>query len=221
MNSTNTQLDISKKKTIIFDFDGTLVDIEPVFTKVYNTLAKEFGYAPILQSEISELKNLPLKSFIWKRLGWRILLFPFFLYRGRREYRKLVSEVHLFPEIKNIINTLQTRGFHLGIISSSQKEIIVALLKKFNIEMDFIFHSTLFNKSKTLKKVIRERGLSLSETLYVGDEVRDVEACQKAHLDIISVSWGLNSKEALSEAGSMAIVDTPSSLLDMILRDRT
>lgn len=220
MDSSNTQLNMSKKKMIIFDFDGTLVDIEPVFTKIYNTLAKKFGYASILQSEISELKNLPLKSFIWKRLGWRIFLFPFFLHHGRKEYRKLVSEVHLFPEIKNVINTLQTRGFHLGIISSSQKEIISTLLKKFDIQMDFIFHSTLFNKSKTIKKVMSEKGLSLSETLYIGDEVRDVEACQKIGLDIISVSWGLNSKEALIKARSLAVADTPSSLLDMLLRTK-
>ena len=63
-----------------------------------------------------------------------------------------------------------------------------------------------------------EKGFSLSETLYIGDEVRDVKACQKIGLDIISVSWGLNNKEALYEAGSLAIVDSPSLLLETLLR---
>lgn len=217
MDSTKNRLDTSTKKMIIFDFDGTLVDIEPVFIKIFNALAGEFGYAPLLQNEISDLKNLHLKSFIWKRLGFRIFLFPTLLRRGQKEYHKLIPEVNLFPGTKEVLDTLKAHGYHLGIISSSQKETIVALLKKFNIEMDFIFHSNVLNKSKTLRKVMSEKGLSFSETLYVGDEVRDVEACQKAHLDIISVSWGLNNKEALIKAGSLAIVDTPSSLLDMIL----
>ena len=67
------------KKMIIFDFDGTLVDIEPVFIKIFNTLAEEFGYKPLLPNEISDLKDLSLKNFIWKRLGWRILFFPLLL----------------------------------------------------------------------------------------------------------------------------------------------
>jgi len=217
---TETHFDINKKKTLIFDFDGTLVDIEPVFTKIFNMLALEFGYTPIRPEEIPKLKKLHLKSLIWRQLGWRLFLLPLLLRRGREEYYKLIPEVHLFPEMKEIINTLRTRGFHLGIISSSQKETISTLLKKFDIEMDFVFQSTLFNKAKTLKRVMRKRGLSLTETLYIGDEVRDIEACQKTGLDIISVSWGLNDKEALQKTGPLFIVDKPSSLLNLILQTK-
>ncbi|MDP2838226.1 MAG: HAD hydrolase-like protein, partial [Candidatus Moranbacteria bacterium] len=71
------------KKTIIFDLDGTLVDIEPFFFSIFNDLAPIFGYAPILQSEVPKLKLLPLKTLLRKRLGWRIIFFPWIIGRGR------------------------------------------------------------------------------------------------------------------------------------------
>lgn len=217
MNSPGTHFDMSKKKTIIFDFDGTLADIQPMFIKLFNTLASEFGYAPIRPEEIPELKKLHLKSLVWKRLRFRIFFFFRILRRGREEYHKHISEVNLFPGMRETLDALRAHGYHLGIVSSSQKETISALLEKFGIPMDFIYQSSLFNKAKTLREAMTLQGLSLSETLYVGDEVRDVEACQRIGLDIISVSWGLNSKEALQNSGHQIIVDQPSGLLEILL----
>lgn len=204
------------KKTIIFDLDGTLVDIEPIFFRIFNTLAPVFGYAPIRPDEIPTMKKLPLRRFLWQRLGWRMLLLPFFLQRGRNEYHALVSEVELFSGIKELVENLRSRNFTIGIVSSSRRETATALMEKFDLQMDFVYQSSLFNKAKALKLSMREKGLTLSEAIYVGDEVRDVDACHKAGLDIIAVTWGLNSKEALKEAGATT-VDTREELLEKIL----
>lgn len=204
------------KKTIIFDQDGTLVDIIPLFFKIINRLAPEFGFAPLTEAELPGLKELHLKSFLWKRLGVRIVLFPFILKRGREEYHNLTSEVALFPGITDVVETLRARGYSVGIVSSSRKDTITALMQQFGLPMDFIYQCDLFSKSKTLKQVVTDRGLVLKETLYVGDEVRDIESCQKIGLDVISVTWGLNSKEALRQAGGKT-VDTREELLAKIL----
>lgn len=200
------------KKTIIFDQDGTLVDIEPLFIRILNALAPEFGFAPLREEELPELKKFHLKSLIWKRLGFRLFLFPLILKRGREEYHKLVSEVQLFSGIQELVNALRAKGYSVGIVSSSRQDTITALMKRFGIHMDFIYQCDLFSKAKTLKQVIKDRGLLLKETIYIGDEVRDLESCRKIGLDIISVTWGLNSKEALKQAGGDT-VDTREELL--------
>lgn len=205
------------KKTILFDQDGTLVDIEPVFIKILNNLAPEFGYAPVLPDELPTLKKLHLKKLIWQRLGFRLFLFPFILKRGREEYHRLVPEVQLFSGIKELIDTLRARNRSVGIVSSSRKDTIFALMKKFGIHMDFIYQCDLFSKARTLKRVIAEKDLLLKETLYIGDEVRDVESCRKIGLDVISVTWGLNSKEALQAIGADT-VDTREELLTRLLQ---
>lgn len=204
------------KKTIIFDLDGTLVDIEPIFFQIFNTLAAEFHFPTILPEEIPRLKQSHLRSLLFKRLGWRVVFLPKILSRGQDKYNKLVLEIALFPGIADLLATLHTRGYRIGIVSSSRIDTIETLVKRHALPIDFIRSGKLFNKAKSLRDTMKEEHLVLTETLYVGDEVRDIEACQKIGLDIIAVTWGLNSKEALQKTG-VPTVDTREALLEKIL----
>lgn len=204
------------KKTIIFDLDGTLVDIEPLFLDILNQMAQQFKFSPILSEERLSLKHLSLKQLVWQRLGWRIIFLPFLLERGRAEYKKRVSEVALFPGIPELLHDLKNRGYRLGIVSSSRQDTIEAIATRYALPVDFIASGQLFHKAKSLRATLKREGLNTEETLYVGDEVRDVEACRGAKLDIIAVTWGLNSKEALIATGTPT-VDTREELLARIL----
>ncbi|MFZ1719760.1 MAG: HAD-IA family hydrolase [Candidatus Moraniibacteriota bacterium] len=207
---------LRRKQTIIFDFDGTLANIELVFLTIFNRLAPEFGYAPIRPKEIPGIKKLSLTAFLWKRLGLRLLFLPQILRRGREEYHQLAPTITLFPGIQDLLRALRSHGYHIGIVSSSRSDTITNILTKFDIPMDFIYHSGLFNKSKTLAEVMRIQHLSQETCLYVGDEVRDVKACRKIDLDIIAVTWGLNDATTLKATGAPT-VDTPSELLDILI----
>jgi phosphoglycolate phosphatase len=203
------------KKTIIFDLDGTLVDIEPIFFRLFNILAPEFGYTPLSPEELPFLKQFHLKTLAWKRLGWRVIFLPRLISRGREEYHRIAHEVALFPDIRNLLMTLQERGYRIGIVSSSREDTIRAIVKRHELPIDFIYHGKLFNKAASLQEAIQKEHLILSETLYIGDEVRDIEACQKIGLDIIAVTWGLNSKVTLQATGAQT-TDTHEELLAKI-----
>ncbi len=203
-------------KTIIFDLDGTLVDIEPLFLQIFNRLAPEFGYAPILPAEVATLKKLSLPKFALQRLWFCFWKIPRLLRRGREEYHTLISEVALFPGIEELLRTLHQKGYRLGIVSSSREDTIRALATKHTLPVDFIYRSGLFNKARILEKVINQERLALTDSVYIGDEVRDVAACQKIGLTIIAVTWGLNSKGALRKTGATT-VDTREALAAQLL----
>lgn len=206
----------SMKRLILFDFDGTLVDIQPVFFAITNRLAQKFGYSPLTPVDLPQLKNLSLAIFLWQRLGWRILLFPWILKAGRKEYHQLIPQVQLFSGMKELIETLRLKECKIGIVSSSTQATVVALLKKFGIDLTLVVHSSLFNKAQILKETIEQNSFTISQTIYIGDEVRDVRACQKIGLDVLAVTWGLNSKQAL-QAANATTVDTRNELLSILL----
>ena len=60
-----------------------------------------------------------------------------------------------------------------------------------------------------------KQALHPSNVLYVGDEVRDIEAAKKAGIRIAAVTWGYNSKKALEAYKPDYLVTKPEELLQI------
>ena len=53
---------------------------------------------------------------------------------------------------------------------------------------------------------------SMDEIIYVGDEMRDIEASKKVGIPVIAVSWGLNKREALESFKPDQMAHSPKDL---------
>ena len=208
-----------KKTHIIFDFDGTIADTIPVMRTVAQQIADEGRYGLQLTEENwawvrdHKLTELPAK------FGVPLYKIPGLIMRGRDLIQKQIIAVPLCKGMAETIHTLKGRGYQCGILSSSKREMIQEFLLQHSMvdEFDFV-HSelNLFGKDKALLSLIKQHNLSIAETVYVGDEVRDYEACTKIGLDCISVTWGLNSRKALEGAGNKMVIDTAEELVDLL-----
>jgi HAD superfamily hydrolase (TIGR01549 family) len=220
MNSPSDTPDFfGTKKVILFDFDGTLVDVMQTFIEICNMLAPIYDYPPIRQEEIPLLKNRSAREILRTRLKipfWKLWGFS---RRAHAEYRLRTEKVSLFPGMKHVIETLQAQGYRTGIVSSNSTETIGMLLQRDGLSFDFIESSGVFRKPLALKKTLIRKNLDPKDVIYIGDEVRDIEACRVYSIDMLAVTWGLNSKEALEEAGGDT-VDTPSELLARFLSSK-
>ncbi len=188
-----------QKKLIIFDFDGTLADIEPIFLKVYGVVAERYKLPAITEEELPALRSIGAKEFITDRLKISFWKLPFVLRSALAEYKKYRSEIKVFPGAKECIDTLRQTGVRLGILSSNDVKNIKEILNRAEIQVDFVQHSSLFGKAKSLTKIFKKEDCSASDVWYIGDELRDIEACRRAGVPIVAVSWGLNSPELLRQ----------------------
>lgn len=205
-----------KKKVILFDFDGTIVDVLQIFVEICNALATTYAYPPIKQEEIPLLKDKSAQEILRTRLRipfWRLWGF---LRRAHAEYRLRTDKISVFPEMKSLIGSLQSHGYTTGIVSANSQEAIEILLHTHNISFDFIQSSGHWGKARVFNKIISQKHFEKKDVVYIGDEVHDAEACRKSGIKILAVTWGLNSKKALQEAGAQT-VDTPRELLDHFL----
>ena len=206
-----------KYKCVIFDFDGTLANTENVIFRVYNEIAKKYGYKEITHDYIDELKHQPIHNII-KDLGVPYLKVFSLIKKGQKlmkEYHKSMDPYE--EDLKETLEALKSKLSYMGIISSNSKKNINTFLKNENIvTMDFIISSPLFSKEIKINKLKKKLRLKDEDILYVGDEVRDIVSAKKANIDIASVTYGYNTKEYLSSEEPTYFIDNLKELFNII-----
>ncbi len=64
---------------------------------------------------------------------------------------------------------------------------------------------------------MKDKTIPHDDPIYVGDEIRDVEAAKKAGIRVIGVSWGYNSKNALLKAKPDHVIENPEEIESIVL----
>jgi len=208
-----------QKKYVIFDFDGTLADTIPVMFTIIQELARKVGYSrPIVQADWDWVREHTLME-IPHKFEIPMMKIPFLLLEGRNMLKKQMFSIPPCKGILEMLTQLKKKGFVLAVLSSNRRDSIQEFIIKNNLENLFDFvHSELniFGKDKALQSLMRQYKMPIDESIYVGDEIRDFEACNKLKLDCVSVSWGLNSEDALKKAGAKYIINNPKELMKLL-----
>jgi phosphoglycolate phosphatase len=206
------------KKTIIFDFDGTIADTLGIVLEIYNKIiVPKFKTKKVSKEELEYLRTQKPSKKLLNKYNISLLQLPFVLKTGRAEIKKEIKRAKIQPGLKELFNSL--KDYSLGILSSNSKENIQAFLKNYGFleVFDFFYTSSaLFKKDKVIKKILQERNLDSENVFYIGDELRDITAANKAGIKTIAVSWGFNKKEILETANPDYFAEKPLEILDFI-----
>lgn len=188
------------KKTIIFDFDGTIADTLPVVVDILNAFARAHGFREITPDEHHDLRDKPARELI-RHLGVSLFKVPSLLRHGRKELRKHIDEVKPFAGMPEVLRELH-HSYRLGILTTNSRANVNRFLEQTHLDNLFEFvrsEKKLFGKDKALRRIMRREHITVDSVVYVGDELRDIVAAQKTEIPVISVTWGLNSPELLEK----------------------
>jgi phosphoglycolate phosphatase len=209
------------KQIVIFDFDGTLANSIGLAIRLYNQHAQQFGTEPIDQSELDDLRKMArdhgYKQVLkHKKVGLTKL--PSIVLTIGKEMRSHMAEVKPYEGIITALQELKARGYRLGVLTSNQEHLVREFLETHQYPLfDFIVsEKTLFGKDKALKRIMKKFALDSRGVVYVGDEVRDVAACNKALIDVIAVTWGVAGVGGFDKVAPTKIIDTPRQLVPTI-----
>lgn len=210
---------MDKKPLIVFDFDGTIADTFALTVDLFKKYATQYGFNSNDISTIELLRGMSASDAI-KFLKIPIYKVPFFISSGLKEIRKNIEIILPINGIESALKSLQAEGYKMGILTSNSKENVNSFLLKNNLNyFDFIYSGTnIFGKSKLFSRLMREKKITNKDLIYVGDEVRDIDAAIKSKIKIVSVSWGFNSKEILEKNNPDFVISTPQDLLETIKR---
>lgn len=206
------------RRSAVFDFDGTLADSLEQVVIVYNEVARDLGIPAVSPDDLARLRGMtPLEAVAAMRVpAWKL---PLLATRVRRGLRDRLHLVHPFPGLDAGLRRLREAGVRCFVLSTNSTENIRAFLAR-----EGMYHfdavaggASVFGKARHIAKLVERERLDPRAVLYVGDEVRDVDAARGAGVRAVSVSWGYAAREALAAQGPDLIVDHPDALADALL----
>ena len=168
-----------EKPTLLFDFDGTLVDTKQGIVEAYRALFKKYSDEAKFTDEVKqEIIGPALKDLFPK-------YFPGIDYDTLyADYRKRQLEVskttnHPTPNSEQILKQLHEEGYHIAIISTRSHEGIEEILKDFSLK-GYIDDICGLRDVKNLKpdpeaifKIVNKNGWN-RECIMVGDSLMDI-----------------------------------------------
>ena len=206
------------KQVVIFDFDGTLANSIDLMLRLYNSHAESFGALPIDPSELDDLRKIVREQGYAKAARYKKVKFskvPTMILTLGKEMRQHMNDVNPYDGIIDALQELKAKGYRLGVLTSNQDRLVRDFLETHQYPLfDFIVsEKSLFGKDKALKRIVKKFALDKRGVVYVGDEMRDVVACNKADIDVIAVTWGLAGVGGFAKATPTKIIDAPHQLV--------
>ena len=211
----------ARKRVAIFDFDGTIANTIPNtkgIAKLFNRFAKELGFSQrVTEKDIEKFREKSLREII-SMLHIRFYKLPFILRKVRNGLKQDLENAHLISGIRQALEDLKAHGYTLGILTSNKEEMVQDFLKRHKLKLfDVVYTgSGLFGKHKVMQKMLKKNHFSKEEVIYVGDEIRDVEATKKAGIHMIAVTWGFNNKKGLAGHAPNFLIEKPKQLVEIL-----
>ena len=199
----------------IFDFDGTLADSLPWFRASFQDMITRFDLAPVRDDEVEGLRGMSARE-IMARLNVSMWQLPAIVSDMRKRKLAAASEISLFSGIPAMLDELRRRNIKTAIVSSDSEASVRQVLGPHDSLIDrFDCGAAMFGKHWKFRRVARKLGAKPSETICIGDELRDIEAAKAAGMDSGAVTWGYALPAALQAAGPTHLFN---SIEDMMQR---
>ncbi len=205
------------KELVIFDFDGTLADTKEIAYTVYTEMARKHDIELVSKDELERIMTLPILERL-KYFNVPLRKIPRLAKEAIRRIENHIDYAPIYPNVKDTLEYLRDENYLLYVVSSNSKKNINHFLKSYNLNVfeKVIGKASLFGKAKVIDKLIKRKRIAKDKAIYIGDEVRDIEASKQAGVDVIAVSWGYDSYEALKDANPTFLVKEISEIKEII-----
>lgn len=204
------------KRLVVFDFDGTIADSFDAALTVFKQLVPE--QESLTDEQIEVLRNKTYKEIL-DYFHISFFKVPSLVVKGRQILKKSIHKVHPFAGVDSALAQLKADGYTLCIISSNATPSIEKFLERHHLSKYFDGvqgFAGLLGKPKLIRALMKQRGFTQQETVYVGDEPRDVDAAKKAGVWSVAVSWGFSGEKILADHEPTFLVSEPKRLADAV-----
>jgi phosphoglycolate phosphatase len=207
---------------ILFDFDGTLADTAPDLAAAANRQRLRRGLEPMPYELLRPVASQGARGLLRVALGMMPDHPEFEQTRAHfLEDYAAGSTVHtrLFPGIAELLAGIRSKGYAWGIVTNKVTHLTLPIVEFLGL-MDgtaALVCGDTAPRSKPypdpLLHAAREAGYAAEQCVYVGDDLRDVQAAHAAGMPAVAAGYGyLGGDHDITLWEADAYADTPEAL---------
>jgi phosphoglycolate phosphatase len=210
-------------KAVLFDLDGTLADTAPDLAGALNRMRVERRLDPLPLSVLRPVASAGARGLLGAGLNLKPDDADYDT--ARIEFlahyeANLAHETHLFEGIPALLDALTARGLPWGIVTNKAHRFTMPVLAGLGLtdQAAVVISGDTTPHAKPhpepLFEACRRLGISPNEAIYIGDDLRDIQAAKAADMPSIAVAYGyLGAEIPIQHWNADAIIDSPLALL--------
>jgi phosphoglycolate phosphatase len=198
---------MEKNKIIFFDFDGVIVNTCQLSFEINKEMFSDLEYEEMVAWADGNVCNQNLRESYS----------PYHRDHYFEQYQEKIKSILPVEGIEGVFKKLNSMGYKLIIVSSSDEDSIDGFLKTYGLEKYFIevmarkYHAS---KVEKLKNSLDKYKVKAQNTVLITDSTGDVKEAEEVKIKTIGVSWGIHSPERLKERGADFIAGIPEDIVD-------
>ena len=213
-------------RAVLFDLDGTLIDSAPDLAGTGNDMRAARGLAPLAYEAFRPMVGAGARGM----LGIALQVTPedddFLALREEflsRYEARMSQETRVFDAMHPVLATLQASGTPWGIVTNKAERFTLPLVRTLSLHQhaaavvggDTTAHSK--PHPAPLLEAARRLGVAPEACVYVGDDLRDVQAGRAAGMATVAAAWGyLGLGEPVNAWGADHVIESPGELLNLL-----
>ena len=213
-------------EAIFFDLDGTLADTAPDLAAALNKVRVEDGLPPMPIETLRPMTSHGARGLLG--LGMNLTPadaeYPQYAARFLAHYEQaLCQDTRLFDGVADLLDAIEARQIPWGVVTNKAARFTNPLVAElgFTPRAAAIISGDSAPRAKphpdTLLLAATTAKVTPEKCLYVGDDLRDIEAGKAAGMTTVAVRYGyLGEGPKIEDWGADHIIDHPSELTEII-----
>lgn len=217
----------TRPAAVFFDLDGTLVDTADDLAAPVNHMREARGLKPLPLEEYRPFASAGSRGLLHIGLGATTddpdypALRTEFLNRYEQE---IAVHSRLFDGMPELLAWLEANGIRWGVISNKLEYLVHRLVQQLGLgdRVALAYGGDTAPRAKPwpdpLKMALQETGLTARQCVYIGDDLRDIQAAHAVDMPAVAAAYGYGNPNEIPQWKADHIVTSPQEFLAMLKR---